>query len=760
MAQTHDVARVNDRPQSRDLALYLDLVVNLILLAVIVLPPALAISSVRLDPVLPFDLVVWCSAGGLLLGTFFALSGLPGVYLHPIAIVGGVASAVFGTYSAAVIVARVPSDASFVEQFAEVERELANWIGIVVAGGQATNNLLFLLLLSVIGGTVGYFSAWAVFREQSVWWPVTVSATALTLVLATFPRFSNAMIAQLLAAMLLVGRVNLRNYQDAWEERGIRQSVGVTGRAFRASLILAVALVLLTWVLPALIGTGAASERLGRADGPWQTAQTQFNRLFGGLQAQNDAAVSGFSRSLTLHGAFHLADTPVLKIQSPKPAYWRVMVFDRYNGHGWISTDPVDQRSLPAGSDVLHLQDERRVDLTQLVTVLTPRGNYLAAASQPASFDRPILAQAYPDLPGRSVDLVSTTSTQAIERNTKYAVISKVSEASGADLRAATRTYSAEVRQRYLSLPSIPSRVRQLADQLTASEPTPYDKAVAVESYLRSLPYTLDPPTPPANQDGVDFFLFDAKTGYCDYFASAMAVMLRAEGVPARVVSGYSTGEPQDDGSFLVKDSDSHTWTEVYLPPYGWIPFEPSGGWPRFSRGNGNQGASTPTVISTPQAAANQSSQQATPSPTPSPTPEPGSAAASTTPDTKDRLDLSFLLPVLVVLAILALIILVIWYLWEKDLRGLPPSVVAYVKMSRLAALLGFGVRPSETPAEYGSALSGAVPEASTSTSRIATDYARYRFGHQAPDPDVPSILHWRFVRNALLRRFGRLRRN
>jgi transglutaminase-like putative cysteine protease len=759
VARAGATATTERRPLGEVGGSYVDDLFNLVLLVGVVLPPAYAVAAVRLDPILPFDLVIWCAAVGLLLGLGFARSGGGGELLHPIAIFG-IAVGVF--YAIAETIPGVPDDATLGDRLAEIEGELANWISVIAGGGQATNNLLFLLLLCLVGGYVGYFSAWAVFREQSAWWAVTVSATALTLVLANFPSQAWLMIGQLLAAMVLVGRMNLRSSQLGWAARGIRQSAGIRGRAFWASAVLALALLLLTWVLPALFGTGTASERFGRASGPWQQAQDQFNRLFGGLQAQNDAAISGFSRSLTLHGSFHLADTPVLSISSPKAEYWRVIVFDQYNGHGWISTDPVDQRVLPAGANINRLADAQRADLTQEVTVLTPRGNYLSAASQASSFDRPVVAQAFPDAPGGTVDLVSAQAYGSIEKNTRYQVISKVSEASALDLRGATQTYPAEIRRRYLPLPSMPSRVRQLADQLTQSQSTPYDKANAVESYLRSLPYTLDPPAPPSNQDGVDFFLFDAKTGYCDYFASAMAVMLRDEGIPARVVSGYSTGTLQDDGNYLVKDSDSHTWTEVYLPPFGWIPFEPSGGWPRFDRGSGGAGQSeaTPSAVPTPQTAPSSAQSAAEASPTPSPTPTPNPAENATVPETQtNQLDLSWLIPIVIVLALLALLALVAKYLWEKDLKGLPPAVVAYIKMSRLAAILGFGSRPGETPGEYGEAIAGAVPNASASASQIASEYARYRFGHKPPVLPDRSLFHWHLVRNALLQRLGRLRR-
>jgi transglutaminase-like putative cysteine protease len=731
---------------------------NLVLLILVVLPPTWALRAVPLDPDLPFGMLTWIALAAIAVGVVFAMTDAPGDILHAIAMVGGTMGVFFVV---ARIIPALPPSATLRERLAELIYEIAAWVAIILSGSQATNNLLFLLLLALIAWLIGYFGAWAVFRERSAWWPVTVSATALTLILATFPDLSGFMVIQLLASLLLVGRVNLQSRQHLWGSRGLRQASNVAGRAFRASLALAVALVLLTWVAPAALASRAITQRLGRADQPWQTAQQEFNRLFGGLQAPNQDALSGFSRSLTFHGSFHLADTPVLQIQASQQEYWRVMVFDRYTGHGWLSSDPIDQRTLPAGSDVLRPPDVQRSNLVQQVNVLEPRGNFLVGASQPTIFDQTVRAQAFPDGPGGSVDLVSAQTVQPLAQGNHYTVVSGVSTASVSELRAASRSYPAEIQQRYLPLPAIPPRVVQLAQQLTANAPDAYDKAVAVESYLRAMPYTLDPPAPPPDRDGVDFFLFDSRTGYCDYFASAMAVMLRSVGIPARVVSGYAPGEIQSDGTFLIKDSDSHTWVEGYFPPYGWIPFEPSGGWPRLERGNGSSAASTPTPAAAiqPPPAQNQSQSQATPTPTPSPTPvAPGSQP--TPPVTSQVVsDAQSLLPILAVLAALIGLVLLIWYLWERDLRGLPPSVVAYAKMTRLARLVGFGMRPTETPEEYGRALSAAAPETAPSTTRIVSDFARYRFGRAEPEPGDRPIRMWRFVRNALLRRIGRLSR-
>ena len=100
-----------------------------------------------------------------------------------------------------------------------------------------------------------------------------------------------------------------------------------------------------------------------------------------------------------------------------------------------------------------------------------------------------------------------------------------------------------------------------------------------IEQNLKRLPYSLKVDPPPFDSDGVDHFLFVNRKGYSEYFASAMTVMLRTMGVPARVAVGYTTGDPTEVANvYVVNDSHSHAWVEVYFPGYSWIPFEPTPG--------------------------------------------------------------------------------------------------------------------------------------------------------------------------------------
>jgi hypothetical protein len=132
---------------------------------------------------------------------------------------------------------------------------------------------------------------------------------------------------------------------------------------------------------------------------------------------------------------------------------------------------------------------------------------------------------------------------------------------------------------------TVPSRVFDLAEQVASGSKNPYDAAKAIETFLRGYQYNDQIEGPQAGQDGVDYFLFEEKQGYCNYYASAMAVMLRHLGIPARIAAGYATGEYiEESGVYRVRNRDAHTWVEVFFPTYGWVEFEPTASEPVLER--------------------------------------------------------------------------------------------------------------------------------------------------------------------------------
>jgi protein-glutamine gamma-glutamyltransferase len=133
-----------------------------------------------------------------------------------------------------------------------------------------------------------------------------------------------------------------------------------------------------------------------------------------------------------------------------------------------------------------------------------------------------------------------------------------------------------EIQFTYLQLPEdIDPRIRDLANQITADTKTPLEKAVKIEAYLKkNYKYTLTLSWEPGNRP-LSAFLFEARSGHCEYFASAMAVLLRAAGVPTRIVNGFLMGEYNPVGdAYIVRQSDAHSWVEVYLPVNGWREFD------------------------------------------------------------------------------------------------------------------------------------------------------------------------------------------
>lgn len=161
----------------------------------------------------------------------------------------------------------------------------------------------------------------------------------------------------------------------------------------------------------------------------------------------------------------------------------------------------------------------------------------------------------------------------------RYEADSDIATPSATDLRKAGPEYPEGVVSTYLQLPRVDARVAQLAKRIAGSATTEYDQVTALENYLRTrYEYTLElPRAEPA--DPIANFLFERKRGHCEYFASAMAVMLRTLGIPSRVVNGFRSDEFNDlTGNYVVRAKDAHAWVEAYFPEYGWQTFDPTPG--------------------------------------------------------------------------------------------------------------------------------------------------------------------------------------
>jgi len=351
------------------------------------------------------------------------------------------------------------------------------------------------------------------------------------------------------------------------------------------------------------------------------------------------------------------------------------------------------------------------------------------------------------------LDVVSVRSTDTVAAGSSYRAAVLVPTATAGDLRAAGTDYAGWVLDRYLQLPdALSPRVMELAQELTGGIDNPYEKAVAVRDYLRTLDYSLEIEAPPPGACGVDYFLFQLDKGYCQYFASAMTVLLRVSGVPARMAVGYGPGEvmdplPPDETITLPADEwqagpmqfivrDSHSWSEVFFPGYGWIPFEPTPAYPLVARG--------------------------WPAPPPPGDidegigPSPGDGERSEKPPADGEIigvaAPWYVRPLGVSLG-LGLIVAIIWLLWRRLLGSVAEPRVAYARMGNLGVLSRLPPQANSTPYEYGRKLAAAVPDVSSDLETVVDTYVRACYGrYKVTGADRSRITEaWPRVRNRLL---------
>jgi protein-glutamine gamma-glutamyltransferase len=262
--------------------------------------------------------------------------------------------------------------------------------------------------------------------------------------------------------------------------------------------------------------------------------------------------------------------------------YWRGVALPNFDGHAWSKPREEFVLSRSLGEDGFFLPNPDRIKIESKRIDSIPRLIHYRVLMEPIGTNVFFLAPEPRRVSG-NYQLLSTDSGGAVydfdsqHAVSRYEADSDISKPSPEELRLAPEDYPGEIGWNYLHLPPTDLRVRQLAQRVTMSQPTEFDKARALENYLRAnFQYTLDlPTTTPA--DPIANFLFERKKGHCEYFASAMAVMLRSVGIPSRVVNGFRSDEFNDlTGNYVVRAKDAHAWVEAFFPGYGWQIFDPT----------------------------------------------------------------------------------------------------------------------------------------------------------------------------------------
>ena len=248
--------------------------------------------------------------------------------------------------------------------------------------------------------------------------------------------------------------------------------------------------------------------------------------------------------------------------------YWRALTYDLYTGHGWL-TSATTSRDYRENQPAWEPDPQAYRLIDQEIQQVGEAGKQIYQSGMLVSADQAFEAQWRSDNP-QQLDLFSARLRRPA-RQGRYRVISAQPNVGEQQLRQSAQAYPEWVIEDAIC--SCPKTCRSGWSSwrrgLTSGAITPYDRVRAIESYLRKIPYSLEVPEPPKDREVVDYYLFDLKRGYCDYSATALVVLARAVGIPARLVIGYAQGQydPQN-GVYVVTEADAHSWPEVYFSGY------------------------------------------------------------------------------------------------------------------------------------------------------------------------------------------------
>lgn len=699
-------------------------------------------------------------------------------------------------------------------------------------GGINQDALVFSLIVALLFWFFGYNAVWHIFRVDRVWRVILPPALILVVNMVIYTGdapLDAYLLVFIFAALLLIVRSNFDARDWDWYVNGVRVPPRMRRNFMGVGALLAVIALAIAWAVPSNNLQAQLDEfQEFLASEPLQELTEFWSRLIEPVESEGPATTDYYGGdSLNLGGAISLGNQVILRASAPTAYryYWRSRVFETYSNQRWLSsanvrisdfTQPLEVNPPPGTTG-------GRTSVQQRIDVVAPT-RLIYAAPQPFSLGIEGRADVSRiDPAGNIVDSALVNSSDAslpvnlsvvrprsvLTAGDAYNATSQLSTASADELRRASRDYPAWV-QPNLATTGISPRVASLAQQIVteAGAVTPYDQAKALERWLRAnITYNEKIATPPSNVDGVEWFLFDVGEGYCTYYATAMALMARSLGIPARLAAGFAEGSYDPaSGQYVVRERDAHTWVEVYFPAYGWVEFEPTSAQsplnregddeqpqPNNAQADPAQPQQPPTNTPTPppsptplptqtqppndaEATAETDASQATITPTPTqmvtatpviaPTvPPPIVEEEPPPPDLLSSILGALAIGLLILLLVIALVLLLIflWWWWEwRGLGGLSPIARAYARLERYLRLIGWVPPDHSTPEERRSQIVQRLPKAERPVTVITRAYIEERYG-KIDTGTVEGSPHaqaadgaWPEARQHILRRWAR----
>jgi transglutaminase-like putative cysteine protease len=640
------------------------------------------------------------------------------------------------------------------------------WLGGGAGLQESDGKIIFGTLLVVLTWLTGYLATWALLHRNNAWAAVSTGLVILIINLSNLPGKNFLfLVFFLIAAVLLLLQTNVIRQQTVSgnKTRYSGKSLFYLALSLCGFTVLAFSI---SWVMPQ--PRLSALQNAIASNMPWKdSVQDSGFNILNSVPSKKNVSTAAKLQDLTFGTFWNMGDDIKYTVISPQPAYWQVNVYDEYTSDKWVSNggteEPVEKKmgweDEPDIPGKTRIEYEITPNLSTDVVLFT--GEFISA-------DMPVIIRR-----GVNGEITGVRSPRVLSPGETYSVRVYVADNSENALSTASTDYPEEIKAAYLQLPAgFSPRVKALSDNLTQNVAGAYGKITAIDTYLAGIPYSREVVPLPAGADAVEDFLFTQQKGFCIHFASAMTVMLRAEGIPARMAVGYLPGNPgKKSNIYLLRDKHFHAWTQVYFPGYGWIDFEPTPAGTSGSEVVVDQPlVSIPQIEDLPIWNYWYYLQQ-------NPDDAPGSPSGTVAPaNTIYRSKVPFADQIGLALAIIGslAVLWLIFYALSRIIRSLynrqlwnvdreNPAVSAYINLYRLAALNNLVPTPQQTPQEFLAQIAGLIPEQNESLDLILREYQANRFGPDKGKPGLyqeAEILKARvMVYDAMLNKRGRLYR-
>jgi transglutaminase-like putative cysteine protease len=490
----------------------------------------------------------------------------------------------------------VEKNTELIQRADVLNARLVLWITGFIKGVKVEDPAARALVWSLVLWFIAVWAGWQIYSHRRFFLGMFPATALLVFILDYTGRRMEILWFHLALLLFLFGLTNYAQLHSRWDRTHIDYSDSTGMDTLIVTGVLTFGLVLASFVFSTI-----SIKDLLENYREWRASSNEAQAEALGLEPASDTSVftsldkglprahlitAGPTLSRKLAMTISTGDLPPMSSNAQPTVpryYWRTLTYSNYTGSGWTNpTLPLEDIS--AGQSLVDPVNSNVRIVHQQVTFPNDSSKRLYWAGKLISADVPFRAvwihktdSTPPSAPPPDSDLMA-----ALASVTSFNAESAILNVSAEELRASTGAYPAWVTRRFLTLPdSVPERVRALARDLTASGLTPYDRAIAIQTYLRQYPYSLEVPTPPAGRDVADYFLFDLKKGYCDYYATSMVVLARAAGLPARLVVGYANGNYNlEKAQYIVTENYAHSWVEIYFAGVGWVEFEPTASQP------------------------------------------------------------------------------------------------------------------------------------------------------------------------------------